>query len=146
MLYEAHRSKFSIHPGSTKMYMDLKRQYWWRGIKRDVANFVAKCAICKQVKADHQRHGAKLEPLPIPDWKWDHVTMDFVTRLPRTQEGYDVVWVVVDRLTKTAHFIPIRADFKVPKLCRLYIERVVTLHSVPMSIVSDRDARFTSKF
>ena len=146
VLYEAHRSKFSIHPGSTKMYMDLKRQYWWRGMKRDVANFVAKCSICKQVKADHQRPGGELQPLPIPDWKWDHVTMDFVTGLPRTQEGYDAVWVVVDRLTKTAHFIPIRADYKVPKLCRLYIERIVTLHGVPVSIVSDRDARFTSKF
>ncbi|XP_024020452.1 uncharacterized protein LOC112091328 [Morus notabilis] len=99
-----------------------------------------------QVKADHQRPGGELQPLPIPDWKWDHVTMDFVTGLPRTQEGYDAVWVVVDRLTKTAHFIPIRDDYKVPKLCRLYIERVVTLHGVPMSIVSGRDARFTSKF
>ena len=84
VLYEAHRSKFSIHPGSTKMYMDLKRQYWWRGMKRDVTNFVAKCLICKQVKADHQRPGGELQPLPIPDWKWDHVTMDFVTGLPRT--------------------------------------------------------------
>ncbi|EXC31837.1 Transposon Ty3-I Gag-Pol polyprotein [Morus notabilis] len=146
VLYEAHRSKFSIHLGSTKMYMDLKRQYWWRGMKRDVVNFVAKCSICKQVKADHQRPSGELQPLPIPDWKWDHVTMDFVTGLPRTQEGYDAVWVVVDRLTKTAHFIPIRADYKVPKLCRLYIERIVTLHGVPVSIVSDRDAQFTSKF
>ena len=146
VLDEAHRSKFAIHPGSTKMYMDLKRQYWWRGMKRDVATFVSKCMTCQQVKAEHQKPGGELRSLPIPEWKWDHVTMDFVTGFPKTQIGHDAVWVIVDRLTKTAHFIPIRTNYSVSKLCQLYVEKVVTLHGVPMSIVSDRDTRFTSKF
>ena len=84
---EAHRSKLSVHPESTKMYKDLKRLYWLRGMKRDVAQFVSKCMICQQVKAEHQKTGGTLQPLPMLEWKWDHVTMDFVTSLPRTQRG-----------------------------------------------------------
>ena len=146
VLSEAHRSKLSVHPGSTKMYKDLKRQYWWRGMKRDVAQFVSKCMVCQQVKAEHQKPGGTLQPLPIPEWKWDHVTMNFVTGIPQTRQKYDVVWVVVDRLTKTARFIPIRTDYPVSKLSRLYVEHIVRLHGVPVSIVSDRDSRFTSNF
>ena len=146
ILIEAHKSKFVVHPGSTKMYQDLKRQYWWEGMKRDVASFVAKCIVCQQVKAEHQRPSGLLQPLPIPEWKWDKITMDFVTGLPLTPLKHDVVWVIVDRLTKTAHFIPIRKDYKLTRLARLYVDNIVRLHGVPSSIVSDRDPRFTSRF
>ncbi|KAL5838964.1 hypothetical protein ACOSQ4_011572 [Xanthoceras sorbifolium] len=146
VLAEAHKSKFVVHPGSTKMYHDLKRQYWWIGMKREVAEFVAKCMVCQQVKAEHQRPSGLLQPLPIPEWKWDKISMDFVTGLPLTPQRYDAIWVIVDRLTKTAHFIPIRKDYKLNKLARLYVENIVRLHGVPSSIISDRDPRFTSRF
>ncbi|KAL5564584.1 hypothetical protein UlMin_027748 [Ulmus minor] len=120
ILEEAHKSRFALHPGSTKMYQDLRRQYWWRGMKRDVAQFIAKCMTCQQVKAEHQRPGGQLQSLPIPEWKWDHITMDFVTDLPKMPSGYDAIWVVVDRLTKSAHFIPIKVTYKLDKLSRLY--------------------------
>ncbi|KAL5540955.1 hypothetical protein UlMin_044247 [Ulmus minor] len=146
ILEEAHKSRFALHPGSTKMYQDLRRQYWWRGMKRDVAQFIAKCMTCQQVKAEHQRPGGQLQSLPIPEWKWDHITMDFVTDLPKMPSGYDAIWVVVDRLTKSAHFIPIKVTYKLDKLSRLYVDWIVRLHGVPITIVSDRDPRFTSRF
>ncbi|KAL5565844.1 hypothetical protein UlMin_029008 [Ulmus minor] len=146
ILEEAHKSRFALHPGSTKMYQDLRRQYWWRGMKRDVAQFIAKCMTCQQVKAEHQRPGGQLQSLPIPEWKWDHITMDFVTDLPKTPSGYDAIWVVVDRLTKSAHFIPIKVTYKLDKLNKLYVDWIVRLHGVPITIVSDRDPRFTSRF
>ena len=144
LMTEAHRSKFAIHPGSTKMYRDMKRHYWWKGMKRDVASFVARCMICQQVKAEHQRPPGLLQPLEVPEWKWDKITMDFVTGLPTTFHKNNVVWVIVDRLTKSAHFIPIRMDFSLAKLTKLYIKEIVRLHGVPSSIMSDRDPRFTS--
>ncbi|GJY17399.1 putative reverse transcriptase domain-containing protein [Tanacetum coccineum] len=113
LMTEAHSSPFSIHPGSTKMYHDLKQHFWWSGMKRDVATFVSKCLICQQVKIEHQRASGLLQPLEIPVWKWDEISMDFVTGLPRTQRKHDAIWVVVDRLTKSAHFLPIRKDYPV---------------------------------
>ena len=128
------------------MYQDLRRQYWWKGMKGDVARFVARCLVCQQVKAEHQRPAGTLQPLPISEWKWEHVTMDFVMGLLRSQRGHDSIWVVVDRLTKSVHFLPIRATDSVDTLSRLYIREIVRLHGVPVSIVSDRDPRFTSRF
>ncbi|KAL5771809.1 hypothetical protein ACOSQ2_011733 [Xanthoceras sorbifolium] len=95
----AHKSKFVVYSGSTKMYHDLKRQYWWTGMKREVAEFVAKCMVCQQVKAEHQQPSGLLQPLPIPEWKWDKISMDFVTGLPLTSQRHDAIWVIVDRLS-----------------------------------------------
>nr|GFA71573.1 DNA/RNA polymerases superfamily protein [Tanacetum cinerariifolium] len=120
LLTEAHSSPFSVHPGSTKMYHDLKPHFWWSGMKRDVATFVSKCLICQQVKNEHQRASGLLQPLGIPVWKWDEISMDFVTGLPRTQRRYDAIWVVVDRLTKSAHFLPIHKDYSVSKLAETF--------------------------
>nr|GFB76799.1 reverse transcriptase [Tanacetum cinerariifolium] len=106
LLTEAHNSPFSIHPVSTKMYHDLKQHFWWGGMKRDVATFVSRCLICQQVKIEHQRASGLLQPLNIPVWKWDEISMDFVTGLLRTQRRHDAIWIVVDRLTKSAHFPP----------------------------------------
>ncbi|KAL0533119.1 hypothetical protein IC582_030334 [Cucumis melo] len=103
LLSEAHSSPFSMHPGSTKMYQDLKRVYWWRDMKREVAEFVSKCLVCQQVKTPRQRPAGLLQPLSVPEWKWENVSMDFITGLPRTLRGFIVIWVVVDRLTKSAH-------------------------------------------
>ncbi|XP_071921808.1 uncharacterized protein [Coffea arabica] len=146
ILEESHRSRYTIHPGVTKMYHDMKGLYWWEGLKKDVAEFVQKCLICQQVKAEHQKPSGLLQPLEIPEWKWDHITMDFVTGLPKRQKGFDAIWVIVDRLTKSAHFLPVSMSFPLEKLVKLYTEEIMRLHGIPVSIVSDRDPRFISRF
>ena len=128
------------------MYQDLKRHYWWHNMKSEIAQFVNKCLTCEQVKASRQRPVGLLQPLSIPVWKWDDVAMDFITGLPRTVKGFTVIWVVVDRLTKSAHFIPGKATYTVEKWAELYLQEIVRLHGIPVSIVSDRDPRFTSTF
>ncbi|TYK03199.1 pol protein [Cucumis melo var. makuwa] len=146
LLTEAHNSPFTMHPGSTKMYQDLKGVYWWRNMKREVADFVSKCLVCQQVKAPRQRPAGLLQPLSVPGWKWESVSMDFVTGLPRTLKGYTVIWVVVERLTKSVHFVIGKSTYTASKWGQLYLTKIVKLHGVPVSIVSDRDAGFTSKF
>nr|ABB47442.1 retrotransposon protein, putative, Ty3-gypsy subclass [Oryza sativa Japonica Group] len=143
---EAHESPYSIHPGSTKMYLDLKEKYWWVSMKREIAEFVALCDVCQRVKAEHQRPAGLLQPLQVPEWKWDEIGMDFITGLPKTQGGYDSIWVVVDRLTKVARFIPVKTTYGGNKLAELYFARIVSLHGVPKKIVSDRGSQFTSHF
>ncbi|KAK8934655.1 hypothetical protein KSP39_PZI014259 [Platanthera zijinensis] len=145
LLYEAHFTKYSIHPGSTKMYKDTKKLFWWPGLKKDIAAYVAKCRTCALVKAECQRPSGFLKSLPVPQWKFEDISMDFVHGLPRSQRGHDSIWVIVDRLTKVAHFIPNKRDDSVETLAKLYVEQIVRLHGVPRSIVSDRDGRFTSK-
>ncbi|KAL0332911.1 UNVERIFIED_CONTAM: Transposon Tf2-12 polyprotein [Sesamum calycinum] len=146
ILQEAHNAPYAMHPGTTKMYRNLKPYYWWQTMKKDVAEFVAKCMTCQQVKAEHQAPAGKLRPLSIPEWKWEKITMDFVVGLPRTLRKHDAIWVIVDRLTKSAHFLPIRLGDSLDKLAELYVSEIVKLHGVPVSIVSDRDPRFTSRF
>ncbi|GJU96352.1 putative nucleotidyltransferase, ribonuclease H, partial [Tanacetum coccineum] len=146
VLTEAHSSPFSIHPGSTKMYGDLKQHFWWNGMKQDIATFVGKCLICQQVKIEHQRASGLLQPLDIPVWKWDEISMDFVTGLPRTQKKNDAIWIVVDRLTNSANFLPIRKDFSISRLADIFQQEIVRLHGTPATIISDRDPHFTSRF
>ena len=138
ILREAHDLAYSIHPGSTKMYLDLRERYWWYGLKRDVAKYVAICDTCQRVKVEHQRPAGLLQPMKIPKWEWEEVGMDFIVSLPRTQKGYDLIWVIVDRLTKVAHFIHVKTTYSSAKLAELYMEMIVCLHGVPKKIVSDR--------
>lgn len=135
---EAHESPYSIHPESTKMYQDLKEKYWWVSMKREIAEFVVCCDVCHRVKAEHQRPAGLLQPLPILEWKWEEIGMDFITGLPRTQSRYDSIWVVIDRLTKVTHFIPAKIKYRGNKLAELYIARIVCLHGVSKKIVSNR--------
>ena len=146
ILEEAYSGSFAIHPGSTKMYQDLKMSFWWFGMKRDISEFVTKCLVCQRVKAEHQVPSGLLQSIRIPEWKWDQIIMDFVVGLPLTGRKHDSVWVVVDRLTKSAHFLPMRTDYSLDKLVELYIKEIVQLHEIPISIISDRDPRFTSRF
>lgn len=146
IMKEAHETLYSIHPGSTKMYQDLKQQFWWASMRREIAEYVALCDVCQRVKAEHQKPAGLLQPLKIPEWKWEEIGMDFITGLPRTSAGHDSIWVVVDRLTKVAHFIPVKTTYTGHKLAELYMARVVCLHGVPKKIVSDRGSQFTSKF
>ncbi|KAJ9566522.1 hypothetical protein OSB04_002488 [Centaurea solstitialis] len=146
LLGEAHKSKFSIHPEATKMYRDLRVDYWWPGMKREVARYVESCLTCLKVKAEHQRPHGKMQPLEIPEWKWENITMDLITKLPETPQKFDAIWVIVDRLTKSAHFLAIRESFTSEQLAELYVKEVVKRHGVPVSIISDRHTRFTSRF
>jgi hypothetical protein len=128
------------------MYHDLKSRYWWYGMKRAIAEYVALCDNCQRVKTERQRPAGLLQPLEIHEWKWEEISMDFVVGLPKTQSGYDSIWVIVDRLSKVAHFIPIKTTYKGSKLAELCIARIVCLQGVSKKIVSDRGTQFTSKF
>ncbi|GJX35604.1 putative reverse transcriptase domain-containing protein [Tanacetum coccineum] len=119
----------------------LKDMYWWLGMKRDIAIYVSECLTCAKVKAEHQRPSGLLQQPEIPEWKWENITVDFITKLPRTRSGHDAIWVVVDRLTKSAHFLAIREDYSTEKLARLYTDEIVARHGVHVLIISDRDAR-----
>ncbi|GJS44284.1 putative reverse transcriptase domain-containing protein [Tanacetum coccineum] len=114
------------------------------GMKRDIAEYVSRCLTCSKIKAEHQKPSGFLQQPEIPEWKWEKITMDFVTKLPKSSSGHDTIWVVVDRLTKSAHFLPIREDYKTEKLAKIYTNEIVARHGVPVSIISDRDGRFTS--
>jgi hypothetical protein len=143
---EAHNSTYSFHPEATKMYVDLRDKYWWKGMKGDVTKFIAQCDICQRVKIEHQKPSGLHQPLPIPEWKWEDISMDFVNGLPRTPRGNDSVWVIVDHPTKVANFIPVHTTYDGDKLARLYVDNILKLHGVPKSIISDRGAQFVSKF
>nr|GEY72701.1 hypothetical protein [Tanacetum cinerariifolium] len=192
VMHESHKSKYYIHPGSDKMYEDLNPMYWWPNIKADIATYVSKCLTCAKVKAEHQKlSGLLRQPeipvwkweritmdfvsgLPrtpsgkcltcatvkakhqkpsgllqqpkIPVWKWEMITMDFVSGLPRTPSGYDTIWVIVDQLTKSAHFLPMKKMDSMEKITRLYLKEIVCRHGVLVLIISDRDSHFTSRF
>jgi hypothetical protein len=128
------------------MYQDLKVSYWWYGMKREVAEYVVLCDTCQRVKVEHQHPAGLLQPLKVPQWKWEEIRMDFIMGLPKTQRGYDSIWVIMDRLTEVAHFIPIKTTYIRPQLVERYISRIICLHGVPKKIVSDRGTQFTSKF
>nr|GEZ86418.1 putative reverse transcriptase domain-containing protein [Tanacetum cinerariifolium] len=146
IMYESYKSKYSIHPGSDKMYQDMKKLYWCPNMKADIATYVSKCLTCAKVKSKHQRPSRLLVQPKIPEWKWDNITMDFVTKLPKSSQGYDTIWVIVDRLTKSAISTPIRKTDSMDKLARIYLKEVVMRHRIPVSIISDRDPRFASNF
>ncbi|GJS01418.1 putative reverse transcriptase domain-containing protein [Tanacetum coccineum] len=131
VMHELHKSKYSIHPGSDKMYQDLKPLYWWPNMKADIATYVSKCLTCANDKAEHQKPSGLLQQPVIPVWKWERITMDLV---------------IVDRLTKSAHFLSMKKTDSMEKLMRLYLKEIVCRHGVPVSIISDRDSHFTSRF
>ncbi|GJR59868.1 hypothetical protein Tco_1502030 [Tanacetum coccineum] len=141
---------FEVRPDGTrcsdKMYQDLKKLYWWPNMKAIIAEYVGKCLTCFRVKAECQKSSGLLIQPEIPTWKWERITMDFVTKLPKTSSGHDTIWVIIDRLTKSAHFIPTRETDSMETLTRLYIKEIVSRHGVPISIVSDCDSHFTSRF
>nr|GEW33971.1 putative reverse transcriptase domain-containing protein [Tanacetum cinerariifolium] len=146
IMHESHKSKYSIHPGSDKMYQDLKKLYWWPNMKAIIAEYVGKCLTCSRVKTECQKPSGLLIQPTIPIWKWERITMDFVTKLPRTSNGHNTIWVIVDHLTKSAHFIPTRETKSMNTLTWLYIKEIISRHRVPISIISDRYSHFTSRF
>ncbi|GKB26263.1 reverse transcriptase domain-containing protein [Tanacetum coccineum] len=127
IMHESHKSKYSNHPGSDKMYQDMKKLYWWPNMKADIATYVSKCLICAKVKAEHQRPSGLLVQPEIPQWKWDNITMDFIIKLPKSSQGYDTIWEIVDRLTKSAIFVPIRETDPMEKLARMYLKECLEI-------------------
>ncbi|WVZ76683.1 hypothetical protein U9M48_024636 [Paspalum notatum var. saurae] len=146
ILDEAHTSMFTLHPGSNKMYQDLKQKFWWTRMKREIAKYVSECDVCQRVKADHLKPAGMLQPLAVPAWKWEDIHMDFIVGLPHTQKGYDSIWVIIDRFTKSAHFIPVKTTYRAKQYAELYISRIVSLHGVPLTITSDKGSLFLSRF
>jgi hypothetical protein len=146
ILDEAHLSQYSIHPESTKMYQDLKQHYWWTKMKIEIACYVARCDTYRRVKVVHMKTAGPLQSLPIPTWKWEDISMDFIVELPKTAKGFYFVWVIIDRLTKIAHFLPVKVKYTVATYAELYIARILSLHGVPKTIVLDRGPQFVSKF
>jgi hypothetical protein len=146
ILDEAYLSRYSIHPGSTKMYHDLKQHYWWTKMKIEIERYVARCDTCRRVKAIQMKTTGPLQSLPIPTWKWEDISMDFIVGLPRTTKGFDSIWVIIDRLTKIAHFLPVKTYYPIITYAQMYIACILSLHGVPKTIVSDRGPQFVFKF
>ncbi|GKD10377.1 reverse transcriptase domain-containing protein, partial [Tanacetum coccineum] len=146
IMHESHKSKYSFHPGSDKMFQNLKKLYWCPNMKAIITEYVGKCLTCSRVKADGQKPSDLLVQPEIPMWKCERIIMDFITKLPKTSNGHDTIWVIVDRLTKSTYFIPTRKTDSIETLTRLYIKEIVSQHGVPISIISDRDSHFTSIF
>nr|GEW06421.1 putative reverse transcriptase domain-containing protein [Tanacetum cinerariifolium] len=145
-MQKAHKSRCSVHPRADKMYFDLRDMYWWLGMKKDIAIYVSKYLTCLKVKAKHQTSSGFLQQPDIFEWKWERLVMDFMTKLLRTSSRNDTFWVIMDRLTKIAYFQPMREDYKMDRFARLYLNEIVARHGVLISIISDRDNRFTSRF
>jgi hypothetical protein len=138
ILDEAHTSRYSIHPGSTKMYHDLRQQFWWTRMKHEAARYVFECDTCRKVKADYMKSGGLLQPLSIPECKWDDISKDFIVGLPMPAHKFDSIWVIINRLSKSTHFIPVNTNYKVQKYAKIYIARVLCLHRVLKMIISNR--------
>jgi len=128
------------------MYQDIRPRYWWSHMKQDIARYVAECDVCRHVKAEHQRHAGTLQPLAIPEWKWDKVEMDLITGFPRSQKGHNAIFVIINRFSKVAHFLPVKETITASQLADLYVSRIVSLHGIPLEISSDRGSLFTSRF
>ncbi|GJS82959.1 putative reverse transcriptase domain-containing protein [Tanacetum coccineum] len=140
IMHESHKSKYLIHHGSDKMYQDLKKLYWWPNMKAEIATYVNKCLTCAKVKTECKKPSGLLVLPVIPVWKWENITMNFVTKLPKTSTGQDTVWIIVDRLTKSAHFLPMKETVSMEKLTRHYLKEVVLRHGVPAGV---EDAQLT---
>jgi hypothetical protein len=143
---EAHCSRYSLHLGTNKIYQDLRRNFWWIRMKREITMYVSECDTCQRIKADYLRPAENLQSLSIPEWKWENICMDFIVGLPRTSRGYNSIWVIMDRLTKSAHFIPIATTYRVGQYAELYISHIVRYHGIPKTIISNRGSIFVACF
>jgi transposase InsO family protein len=146
ILKESHRALYCVHLGVKKMYADMRKLFFWVGMKCDVVHFITKCLECQQVKADHHHSAGLLQPHDVPMSKWEVISMDFVVGLPLTSHRHNAILVIVDKLTKSAHFILVRDTYDVTDVAHVFISEVICLHGIPKKIISDRDSRFTSRF
>eukprot|EP00253_Pinus_taeda_P004218 PITA_04218 len=134
------------HPGYQKLITSLRKEYYWPGMKKDVVEYLARCLECQQVKAEHQHPAGLLQPIPIPEWKWETITMDFITGFPKSKRSNDSIMIVVDKLSKSAHFIPVQSTYRAAQIANIFMQNIFKLHGLPKVIISDRDVKFTSAF
>eukprot|EP00253_Pinus_taeda_P020306 PITA_20306 len=143
---EFHVSHYAGHPGYQKMITAIRKEYFWPGMKKDIVEYLSRCLECQQIKAEHQHPARLLKPLPVPEWKWEIISMDFITGLPKTKRNNDSIFVVVDKLSKAAHFIPVQSTYRAAQIAHIFMQNVFKLHGLPKTIISDRDVKFTSAF
>jgi hypothetical protein len=143
---EAHCLWYSIHPRTNKMYQDLKKNFWWTRMKREIAKYVSECDTYQRVKVDHLRPTENLQLMSIPEWKWEGICVYFIVCLPCTSRGYNSIWVIVDRLTKSAHFILISTAYRVRQYVELYMSQIVRYHGILKTIISDRGSILVARF
>jgi hypothetical protein len=146
ILSEAHREVYMAHPGIMKMRKNLKPLFFWKGMKDDIVSYMARCLECQLVKVDHRHPTRLLQPHVIPEWKWEVISMDFMVVLPLTTSIHDSIFMVVDTSMKSAHFIHVCMMYQVPDIARAFISKIVRLHGVPKTIISDRGSVFTWHF
>jgi hypothetical protein len=146
ILKEMHNVTYVGHPGYHNTMEAVKSHYFWLGLKREIAEYITRCMECQKVKAKHRHPAGLLQPLPIPEWKWEVVTMDFIIGFSRMSKQHDSIMVVVDKLTKDSHFIPLKTTHKVADVVDIFLKEVARLHRIPKMIVSDRNPKFTSNF
>ncbi|KAJ9515073.1 hypothetical protein QJQ45_012601 [Haematococcus lacustris] len=146
ILHEMHDAVYSGHVGISKTLERVSRVFWWNTMRADVRYYVSTCDACQRDKASTLKPGGLLNPLSIPDYRWESVSMDFITKLPSGSHGYDAICVFVDRLSKMVHFVPCREDLKARRFAQLFIDHVYKLHGMPAELISDRGSLFTSVF
>jgi hypothetical protein len=139
ILSEANRAFYMAHPEVTKMREDLKPLFFWKGMKANIVNYVARCLECQQVKAEHRHLAGLLQPHAIPESKWEVISMDFIVGLPLMARRHDLIFIVVDTLTKSAHFIPVRMMYQAPDIARVFISKIVRLHGMPRGLYLIKD-------
>jgi hypothetical protein len=144
ILHECHDAPYSGHGGFHKTQRAVTRQFWWPHLSKDVAEYVRTCDLCQRNKSAHTKPAGKLLPLPIPDGKWEVVTVDFVVSLPRTASGFDAVCVFVDKLTKMCHLCPTTSEATAEDTAKLFVDSVWRYHGLPRKLVSDRGTQFVS--
>ena len=143
---EIHQGPYSSQPGYKKTIATTRKQYFWPGMKKDIVEYISRCMKCQKVKVEHQHPAGLLQPLPVPEWKWEVISMDFITGLPMTWRQHDSIMVVVDKLTKAAHFIPVKSTHKTDDIAKIFMNVILKLHGFPKAIVFDRDVKYTSNF
>ena len=143
---EIHKTPYLGHPGYHKTITMLQKDYFWPNMNNELVEYIAKSFECQQVKTKHQHPSSLLQPLPIPSWKWEIISLDFITGLPRNQNLNDLIMVVIDKLSKAAHFIPVKTTYKVSNIANIFMKQIFHLHGIPKVIISDRDPKFMANF
>ena len=143
---EIHQAPYSGHPGYQKTIAIARKKYFWLGIKKDMAEYISRCMRCQQVKVEHQHPTGLLQPFLVLEWKWEVISMDFITGFPMTWRPNDSIMVVMDNLTKEAHFIPVKSMHKTDDIAKIFMKEIFKLHGFPKAIISDIDVKFTSNF
>jgi hypothetical protein len=144
ILHEMHNVPYAGHPGYQKTMAATKIHYFLSCMKREITEYIARCMECQKVKAEHRHPTGLLQPFPIPEWKWEVVTMDFMMGFPRKGKLHYSIMVVVDKLTKDTHFIPLKTTHKAANVADIFMKEVARFHGIPKKLMSNRDPKFTS--